>query len=165
MDITFKLSNSEYKDLVSYCNLNDKLLSEVVKKSFTAGFNIEKYGLMNSEKQPPEIKEVIVEKTIEVPVEVIKIEYVDVEKPVEKIVEVVKDNEKEYRQKIDALQQTIYNLKQENIEKDKKIVEMERELKELINSLQEKRAVYLKNSNLEDALYLPSSLENKNQKK
>jgi hypothetical protein len=87
MDIKINLSNSENKDLVSFCNLNDRLVSEVVKKSFTAGFHIEKYGLLNSEQEVKEvevIKEVI--KYVEVPVETIK--EVEVIKEVEKIVEV-----------------------------------------------------------------------------
>jgi hypothetical protein len=73
--------------------MNDLRISEVIKKSFATGFNIERYGLLNTggirEKQVE--KEVIVEKRVEIPVEVIKevvrIEYVEVEKPVEKIVE------------------------------------------------------------------------------
>ena len=68
MEIKLTLTGSEHKDLISYCNLNDVLISEVVKKSFTTGFNIERYGLLNSSTP----KETIVEKIVEVPVEVIK---------------------------------------------------------------------------------------------
>ena len=89
MEVKLNLSNTEHKDLLAYCNLNDLLISSVVKDSFTTGFNIERYGLLNAgieEKQV--IKEVIVEKRVEIPVEtikeVVKIEYVEV--PVEKIV-------------------------------------------------------------------------------
>ena len=89
MEVKLNLSNSEHKDLVSFCNLNDLLVSQVVKDSFTTGFNIERYGLLNAGNEVKEkevIKEVI--KYVEVPVveekEVIKIEYVEV--PVEKIV-------------------------------------------------------------------------------
>ena len=97
MEIKIDLSTTEHKELLSYCNLNDLLISSVVKKSFTTGFNIERYGLLNTggirEKQVE--KEVIVEKRVEIPVEVIKevikIEYVEVEKPVERIVEIVKE--------------------------------------------------------------------------
>jgi hypothetical protein len=104
MEIKVKLSTVEHKDLLSYCNLNDLLISEVAKKSFTTGFNIERYGLLNAgieTKEKEVIKEVV--KFVEVPVveekEVIKIEYVEVEKRVEvpvdrvveKIVEVVKE--------------------------------------------------------------------------
>jgi hypothetical protein len=97
MEYKLNLSNTENKDLVSYCNMNDLRISEVVKKSFETGFNIERYGLLNTggirEKQVE--KEVIVEKRVEIPVEVIKevvkIEYVEVEKPIEVIKEVQVD--------------------------------------------------------------------------
>ena len=90
MEYKLDLSSTENKDLISYCNLNDLRISEVIKKSYLEGFRIERYGLLNvggtQEKQ--EVKEVFVEKRVEIPVEVIKevikIEYVDV--PVEKIV-------------------------------------------------------------------------------
>jgi len=89
MEIKINLSNTEHKDLISYCNLNDLLVSSVVKDSFTTGFNIERYGLLNVNQEVKEkeiIKEVI--KYVEIPVveekEVIRIEYVEV--PVEKVV-------------------------------------------------------------------------------
>ena len=86
MEYKLNLSSTENKDLISYCNLNDLRISEVIKKSYLEGFNIERYGLLNTggtrEKQVE--KEVIVEKRVEIPVEVIKevvkIEYVEVEK-------------------------------------------------------------------------------------
>jgi len=93
MDVKITLSSTEHKELISFCNLNDLLVSETVKKSYLNGFNIERFGLLNSGQETIEkevIKEVI--KYVEVPVveekEVVKIEYVEV--PVEKIVEVVK---------------------------------------------------------------------------
>jgi hypothetical protein len=75
--------------------MNDLRISEVIKKSYLEGFNIERYGLLNvggtREKQVE--KEVIVEKRVEIPVEVIKevvrVEYVEV--PIEKIVEIIKE--------------------------------------------------------------------------
>jgi hypothetical protein len=99
MEYKLNLSSTENKDLISYCNMNDLRISEVIKKSYLEGFNIERYGLLNvggtREKQVE--KEVIVEKRVEVPIEVIKevvkIEYVEVEKPVEKVVfkEIIKE--------------------------------------------------------------------------
>lgn len=83
MDVKIKLSHSEYQDLVSFCNLNDLLISDVVKKSFMSGFNIEKYGLLGASDK---VIEVI--KEVEKPIEVVK--YIDREVireiPVEKIV-------------------------------------------------------------------------------
>lgn len=98
MEIKINLSTTEHKDLLSYCNLNDLLISSVVKDSFTTGFNIERYGLLNVNQETKEkevIKEVI--KYVEIPVvvekEVIKIEYVEVsvEKIVDRIVNVTDD--------------------------------------------------------------------------
>jgi hypothetical protein len=254
MEIKINLSTAEHKDLLSYCNLNDLLISSVVKDSFTTGFNIERYGLLNTggirEKQVE--KEVIVEKRVEIPVEVIKevvrIEYVEVEKPievikevtvdriVEKVVEVIKEvpvekivyvtdqeeinskifqkeqefeeqrqifstktqelenifhNEKkelllkiqqletkepEFKEiirevevikeiviekegdsslkpKLDALQSTVQKLKQDNIEKDKKIREYEQTIQDIQKFQEEKKAMFLRGSNLDDKLY------------
>ena len=103
MDYKLNLSITENKDLISYCNMNDLRISEVIKKSYLGGFNIERYGLLNvgGVKETQVVKEVIVEKRVEIPVEtikeVVKIEYVEVEKPVEKIVEkeVIKEIVKE----------------------------------------------------------------------
>jgi DNA mismatch repair ATPase MutS len=232
MEIKLNLTNSEHKDLVSYCNLNDVLISEVVKKSFTTGFNIERYGLLNSntpqekivekevEKIVEVIKEVPVEKIVEVvkevvvekPVEVIKeipvekvvvkeiVKEVPVEKivtiydksddsellskiqqlengmskkqeelnelrhsldelldkpPVEKIVEVVVEKEipdNSLKPKLDALQTTLAKVRQETLEKDEKIKELENTIQELKKTQENRQAVYLKGSNLNNKL-------------
>jgi hypothetical protein len=245
MEIKLNLTNGEHKDLVSYCNLNDVLISEVVKKSFTTGFNIERYGLLNSntpqekivekevEKIVEVIKEVPVEKIVEVvkevvvekPVEVIKeipvervvekvvevikeipvekivtkveyisddsktnelfgkIEQLEFEKeglilnsqekdkeldelrhsldelldkpPVEKIVEVVVEREipdNTLKPKLDALQTTLSKVRQETLEKDEKIKELENTIQELKKTQENRQAVYLKGSNLNNKL-------------
>jgi hypothetical protein len=102
------LTPQELKDLESYCKLNGFEVEKVVKDSYLQGFRIEKYGLLGGKGAPQERvieKEVIVEKRVEVPVEVIiekpVIEYVEIEKEiirevprevvVEKIVEVIKE--------------------------------------------------------------------------
>jgi len=245
MEYKLNLSSTENKDLISYCNLNDLRISEVIKKSYLEGFNIERYGLLNTggirEKQVE--KEVIVEKRVEIPVEVIKevvkIEYVEVpvdriveiikavpsppvetevikyvdrevikevkvEVPVEKIVyvrneidseivtkveancdeflskiqelesrkpevievikevpvEVVKEVviEKEstdigLKSKLDAIQNTVQKLKQDNIEKDKKIREYEKTIEDIQKFQTDRKAAFLKGSNLDDTLY------------
>jgi hypothetical protein len=92
MEVKLKLSNSEHKDLLSYCNLNDLLISDVVKKSFIAGFNIERYGLLGVQQNTIEtIKEVEVIK--EVPIEVIKEVQIIKEVPIEVIkeIEIIKE--------------------------------------------------------------------------
>jgi hypothetical protein len=239
MEVKLNLSTTEHKDLLSYCNLNDLLISSVVKDSFTVGFNIERYGLLNTGQEVIEkevIKEVI--KYVEVPVveekEVIKIEYIDVEKPVEvikevivekvvdKIVEVIKEvpvervviqevikeipiekivkvsddtqvnelllkiqqlenqppkivetikevivekevikevvveketTDNNLKPKLDALQNTVQKLKQDNIDKDKKIREYEKTIEDIQKFNDDKRAMFLKGSNLDDKLY------------
>jgi hypothetical protein len=102
------LTKTEHQDLESYCKLNNFDVDKVLKDSYLQGFRIEKYGLLGNpgavhEKQV--LKEVIVEKRVEVPVEIIVekpvIEYVEIEKEiikevprevlVEKIVEVIKE--------------------------------------------------------------------------
>jgi predicted transcriptional regulator len=246
MEIKINLSTTEHKELLSYCNINDLLISSVVKQSFTTGFNIERYGLLNTggirEKQVE--KEVIVEKRVEIPVEVIKevvrIEYVEVpvdriveiikevpsppvetevikyvdkevikevkvEVPVEKIVyiydkkeeeevvtkvetncdeflskiqelesrkpeviEVIKEVQVEVikevvvekestdiglKSKLEAIQNTVQKLKQDNIEKDNKIREYEKTIEDIQKFQTDRKAAFLKGSNLDDTLY------------
>ena len=289
MEYKLNLSNTENKDLISYCNLNDLRISEVIKKSYLEGFNIERYGLLNvgGEKEKIIEKEVVVEKRVEIPVEIIKevvkVEYVEVEKPVEvvkyvevpveiikevevvkyidrevvnevpveiikekivnvvkevpvekivyvtdqeemkskifqkeqefeqqrqefsiktqemenifqkemskkdedlaklrqtldellakppieKVVEVVKeipvevikevivekDSDNNWKSKMDALQQTVQKLKLDNIEKTKQIEEYEKTIEEIQKFQQERKAAFLKGSNLDDTLY------------
>jgi hypothetical protein len=244
MEIKINLSTTEHKELLSYCNINDLLISSVVKQSFTTGFNIERYGLLNTggirEKQVE--KEVIVEKRVEIPVEVIKevvrIEYVEVpvervvetikEVPVEKVIEIIKYVDKEVikevkvevpvekivyiydkkeeevvtkeetncdeflskiqelesrkpevievikevpvevikeiiiekestdiglKSKLDAIQNTVQKLKLDNIEKDNKIREYEKTIEDIQKFQTDRKAAFLKGSNLDDTLY------------
>ena len=245
MEYKLNLSSTENKDLISYCNLNDLRISEVIKKSYLEGFNIERYGLLNTggirEKQVE--KEVIVEKRVEIPVEVIKevvrieyievpvdriveiikevpsppletevIKYVDrevitevkVEVPVEKIVYIYDKKEEEVvtkeetncdeflskiqelesrkpevievikevpvevikeiiiekestdiglKSKLDAIQNTVQKLKLDNIEKDKKIKEYEKTIEDIQKFQTDRKAAFLKGSNLDDTLY------------
>ena len=245
MEYKLNISSTENKDLISYCNLNDLRISEVIKKSYLEGFNIERYGLLNTggirEKQVE--KEVIVEKRVEIPVEVIKevvrIEYVEVpvdriveiikevpsppvetevikyvdrevikevkvEVPVEKIVYIYDKKEEEVvtkvetncdeflskiqelesrkpevievikevpvevikeiiiekestdiglKSKLDAIQNTVQKLKLDNIEKDKKIKEYEKTIEDILKFQTDRKAAFLKGSNLDDTLY------------
>lgn len=230
MEIKLKLSNEEHKDLIAYCNLNDLLVSQVVKDSFTTGFNIERYGLLNTSDSGEIVKEVLVEKIVEVtkevpvdrvvekvvevikeiPVDNVVIKEVVKEVPVEKIVyvtdqeeltekifqkeqdfeaerikfsnkiqeqenffqkekqdllvkiqklesqepqivEVIKEvqSEKNPNSKLEALQNTIQILKQENTEKEKKLKEYEQTIRTFQEVQTEKRAMFLRGSNLE----------------
>jgi hypothetical protein len=199
MEIKIDLTTNEQKDLRGYCKLNKLDETEIVKKSYLEGFQIEKYGLLSKtggEQEKWVEKEVIREKRVEIPIEVIKevvkIEYVEVIKeiPIEKIVtktEYVSDTtqinelllkiqqlenkppevietikevvvEKEItdnslKPKMDALQITVQKLKLDNIEKDKKIKELETAITDIQKFQENKPAVYLKGSNLDNKLY------------
>jgi hypothetical protein len=102
------LTKEELADLQTFCKLNKLEIDDVIASAFRQGYRIEKYGLLGTPGVVQEKiieKEVIVEKRIEVPVEVIiekpVIQYVEVEKEiikeipvdrvVEKIVEVIKE--------------------------------------------------------------------------
>jgi hypothetical protein len=102
------LTKEELADLQTFCKLNKLEIDDVIASAFRQGYRIEKYGLLGTPNVVQEKiieKEVIVEKLIEVPVEVIiekpVIQYVEVEKEiikeipvdrvVEKIVEVTKE--------------------------------------------------------------------------
>lgn len=102
------LTKEELADLQTFCKLNKLEIDDVIASAFRQGYRIEKYGLLGTPGVVQEKiieKEVIVEKQIEVPVEVIIekpiIQYVEVEKEiikeipvdrvVEKIVEVTKE--------------------------------------------------------------------------
>ena len=102
---TINLSPKQVRDVEQYCKLNNiEDISTFFQTCFIRGYEIEKFGLLNGDEKVIE-KEVIVEKRVEIPVEVIIekpiIEYVEVEKEiikevpreviVEKIVEVTKE--------------------------------------------------------------------------
>ena len=75
---------------------------------------------------------------------------------VEKIVEVVVEKEitdNSLKSKLDALQNTLTKVRQETLEKDKKIRELEQTIQEIQKFQDNKQAVYLKGSNLDDKLY------------
>ena len=94
MEHKITLSNSEQQEVELFCKLNNITVDELIKKSFKTGYNIEKYGLVGNmggiEEKRVEI-EVIREKRVEIPVEVIKEVEKIVEVPVDRIVEVVKE--------------------------------------------------------------------------
>ena len=215
MDITLNLNSKEYKDLESYCKLNNLKVEDIVKKSYLEGFSIEKYGLLGKTGGEQEKRveiEVIREKLVEIPVEVIKevikVEYVEVpvekiiekeiivEVPVEKVVtnvEYICDNsqtdelikkvndlefeknllllkvselenkperviEKEIvdnslKPKLDALQNTVQKLREEILNKDRLIKEYEKTIQDIQKFQEEKKAMFLRGSNLDDNLY------------
>jgi hypothetical protein len=87
------------------------------------------------ETKEPEVKEIIRE------VEVIK----------EIVIE--KEGDSSLKPKLEALQSTVQKLKQDNIEKDKKIKEYEQTIQDIQKFQEEKKAMFLRGSNLDDKLY------------
>ena len=76
--------------------------------------------------------------------------------PVEKIVELVVEKEitdNSLKSKLDALQNTLSKARQETLEKDKKIKELESTIMDIQKFQENKPAVYLKGSNLDNKLY------------
>ena len=141
-----KIFNKKTMQTVSaFCELN-KIddIDKFIKKCFTDGFNIEKYGLLGETLNEGEkdlktdvveekqlIKEVIVEKRVEIPVEVIKEVEKIIEVPVEKIVtkiEYISDKTTE-----DELGGIITNLKNEMSKKDEELDELRHNLDELLD--------------------------------
>ena len=87
------------------------------------------------ETKEPEVKEIIRE------VEVIK----------EIVIE--KEGDSNLKPKLDALQLTVQKLKQDNIEKDKTIREYEQTILDIQKFQDEKKAMFMRGSNLDDKLY------------
>jgi hypothetical protein len=94
---TINLTQKEIKDIQQFCNLNKiEDIPTFLHSCTWKGYEVEKFGLLGKmggiQEKRVEI-EVIREKRVEIPVEVIKevvkVEYVEV--PVEKIVEVIKE--------------------------------------------------------------------------
>jgi DNA repair exonuclease SbcCD ATPase subunit len=75
--------------------------------------------------------------------------------PVEKIVEVVVEKEStdnSLKPKLDALQTTLAKVRQETLEKDKKIRELEQTIQEIQKIQENKQAIYFNGSNLNNKL-------------
>lgn len=136
------------KDVSNNDNFYDKKYVDELKEK-----------ILELQNKPPEIKEipvevikeVIVEK--EIPIEVIKEVIVEKISPIETIKEIIVEKyDDTLKVKLEALQQTVMKLKQENIDKSDTISELKKKLEE--NRLYEeaKPAVYLRGSNLNNKL-------------
>lgn len=180
MEFKINLSSSQHKELKRFCELNSLDQNKLVKSAYEKGIKIEMYGLLNNENNfqdngeiekiseefstkiqemekifQDEKKELLerIEKlgegrVVEVVKEVEKI----VEKPVEIVKEVVVEKEIVNDTKLKSLEQTLQKLKLDNIDKDKRIKELETNIQDLKNSI-ETKAVYLRGSNLNDKLF------------
>ena len=97
---TIKLTESQKRDIQSYCKTNNiEDVEKFVKDCFRQGFDVKKYGLLDDGSSSVVEKEVIKEIRVEVPVEVTKevevIKEIIVEKPIEKVVEKIVEIVKE----------------------------------------------------------------------
>ena len=97
---TIKLTESQKRDIQSYCKTNNiEDVEKFVKDCFRQGFDVKKYGLLDDGSTSVVEKEVIKEIRVEVPVEITKevevIKEIIVEKPVEKVVEKIVEIVKE----------------------------------------------------------------------
>ena len=120
----------------AFCSANNiEDIDDFMYRCFKQGFDIERYGLLGNSVNVSEkevIKEVIVEKRIEIPVEVIR----EVEKVVEVPVEVIREVDKvvvktEYitdKESENELGGIITKLKEEMSKKDEELDELRRNL-------------------------------------
>jgi hypothetical protein len=153
------LNKQTQKDLTDYCKLNNIEDVEIFfQQCFKQGFDIKKYGLIGENNERiieyiekevivEVIKEVVVEQKIfstnEVIVEKIVQVPIEVEKIVEKIVQVEKPNDK-----MGMLQETLMKLRKEIGEKDKTITELNNKIEQLEKLVSNTGAVFMKGSNL-----------------
>jgi hypothetical protein len=153
------LNKQTQKDLTDYCKLNEiEDVDKFFEQCFKQGFDIKKYGLIGENNERvieyiekevivEVIKEVVVEQKIfstnEVIVEKIVQVPIEVEKIVEKIVQVEKPNDK-----MGMLQETLMKLRKEIGEKDKTIIELNNKIEQLEKLVSNTGAVFMKGSNL-----------------
>lgn len=128
---TIKLTESQKRDIQSYCKTNNiEDVEKFVKDCFRQGFDVKKYGLLDDGSSSIVEKEVIKEIRVEVPVEVTKevevIKEIIVEKPVEKVVEKIVEIVKEI-----PIEKVI--TKTEYVSDDTKINELLLKIQELEN--------------------------------
>jgi len=124
-----KLPNELYKDVVNFCELNGiNNLDEYLIKCTKQGHLMEKYG-----NAPIDLTPEVVEKIVEVEVEVIKEVPVEVEKIVEKEVEVIKEVPVEKIVEIEV-EKEVYKTDDKTINKlTKKIEDLKMEITKITN--------------------------------
>jgi hypothetical protein len=148
---TINLSKKQLKDVEEFCKLNKiEDVEEFLLKCFVEGYDIEKYGLLQNlggSREKWVEKEVIVEKRVEVPIEVIIekpiIEYVEVEKEVikevivEKPIEIIKEIPVE---KI-VIQEVIKEIPVEKVVTHTEYITDETKVRELVDELERLRNI------------------------
>jgi hypothetical protein len=130
--------------------IKEVVVEKVVRVSDDTQVNELLLKIEELENKPPKVLEVIREVPVEKIVEIIK------EVQVEVIKEVVVEKESTdigLKSKLDAIQNTVQKLKLDNIEKDKKIKEYEKTIEDIQKFQTDRKAAFLKGSNLDDTLY------------
>jgi hypothetical protein len=150
---TINLTQKEIKDIQQFCNLNKiEDIPTFLHTCTWKGYEVEKFGLLRNmggiQEKRVEI-EVIREKRVEIPVEVIKevvkIEYVEV--PVEVIKEVVVEKTTTDNSKQKALEETIQKIRTELQLKNKEINDLKNTITEIQTS-NGRQGIFLDGSNL-----------------
>ena len=113
--------------------------TQIVERIIEVPINVEKIVEVPIEVEKIVNKEVIVEKIVEVPIEI------------EKIVEVIKEVEKP-NDKMGMLQETLMKLRREMGDKDKTILDLNNKIEQLEKLVSNTGAVYMKGSNLSQNL-------------
>jgi hypothetical protein len=150
---TINLTQKEIKDIQQFCNLNKiEDIPTFLHACTWKGYEVEKFGLLGKmggiQEKRVEI-EVIREKRVEIPVEVIKevvkIEYVEV--PIEVIKEVVVEKTTTDNSKQKALEETIQKIRTELQLKNKEINDLKNTITEIQTS-NGRQGIFLDGSNL-----------------
>lgn len=144
------LTKEELVDLQTFCKLNKLEIDDVIASAFRQGYRIEKYGLLGTSGVVQEKiieKEVIVEKRIEVPVEVIIekpiIQYVEVEKeiikeiPVDRVVEKIVEVTKEIPVEKVVIKEVIKEIPIEKVVEKKIFITDDNQVNELLFKIQQ----------------------------
>jgi hypothetical protein len=153
---TINFTSKELKDVKTFCDLNELDIDQFVKNCFNKGYNIEKYGLLTNDGNPQVIieeREVIKEVIKEVPVEVEKIVEKEIIKEIKVEVPIENSKDSNVKEKLQALQKTISNLREDLREKEEKILQLEKSLVDLQKIKVPIKGQFMRSSNIEDNLY------------
>ncbi len=156
--LTVNIKETQKKDLIKFCNLNQLDLEEFVTFCFKKGYYIEKYGSLNENENEAYLNKRIEDLMVELQKEKSKpprIEYIEVEKVVEKEVKVIDEHELgELKSKLESFEKENEELKgqlknhQEDLTHNVKMNSQEMQnLQDKVNNL--KRESVLKDRELE----------------
>ena len=144
--VEIDITDYELQDFKKFCELNDINFDEGLKKSFKTGYNVEKYGLLGKTGGEQEKRveiEVIREKRVEIPVEVIKEIEIIKEVPVEIVKEIIVEKEIIKEVPVEKIVTIYDNSNEDERQKFSTIIkELEEENKKLSIIIQEKENIF-----------------------